>query len=424
MLLLAGALVLAGAAVALLAGLGLAGTRTGPGRTRPLGGMGGPAAVVAGLGLVAAVALAAGLLVTRGTGGDGAAGPAPPRPTAPSPRVASPGDGGTGGDPGGAVELGPVVRLIAEPAGDGAEWFPDAYPAADGLPAPTVLQVRVGGFPGFARAQARQCVIAGEVVCTAPVPVQFGEQGAAAFQFLVGDAFARGAGSCRAGAPPCKLVVEEVGGATTASLQTVFGDTLPPPGRIRVTPRTGLVDGQRVTVTVEGYPPGVRVQAMLCAPPDATGTRRCGPPGPTAPLQVRADGTGSTRLEIRSGPVGSLRVPCGWREVCGITVASDELFARAPVVEIRFAAPPGASYQTGRLAAGLAIAVLLLGAAVGLMLRTDWSPPDEAAAPEIDEAEYADLDALVAALPPEDAGDEAGQAGGGAARGGAAGPGR
>ncbi len=39
--------------------------------------------------------------------------------------------------------------------------------------------------------------------------------------------------------------------------------------------------------------------------------------------------------------------------------------------------------------------------------RTDWSAIGEAAAPEIDNAEYADLDAIVAALPPEEAVEEA-----------------
>ena len=36
------------------------------------------------------------------------------------------------------------------------------------------------------------------------------------------------------------------------------------------------------------------------------------------------------------------------------------------------------------------------------MRRTDWAPVGEVAAPEIDEAAYADLDAIIAALPPEE----------------------
>ena len=82
-------------------------------------------------------------------------------------------------------------------------------------------------------------------------------------------------------------------------------------------------------------------------------------------------------------------------------MASDA-HVRAPVVELGFATPPGAEYDDGRLAAGLGGAALLVLAGLWLVRRTDWSPIGEEAAPEIDEAEYADLDAIVAALPPEE----------------------
>jgi hypothetical protein len=70
-------------------------------------------------------------------------------------------------------------------------------------------------------------------------------------------------------------------------------------------------------------------------------------------------------------------------------------------VPISFAAPPGSEYDANRLAAGLGLALLLVAIAAGLIRRTDWSAVGEAAAPEIDDAEYADLDAIIAALPPE-----------------------
>jgi hypothetical protein len=78
------------------------------------------------------------------------------------------------------------------------------------------------------------------------------------------------------------------------------------------------------------------------------------------------------------------------------------VFARAPVVPITFAAPPGAAYDPTRLALGLALASILVAIAAWLILRSDWSAVGEAAAPEIDDAEYADLDAIIAALPPEE----------------------
>lgn len=60
------------------------------------------------------------------------------------------------------------------------------------------------------------------------------------------------------------------------------------------------------------------------------------------------------------------------------------------------------------LVPSVALLALALGLVSWLVRRTDWSPAGEAAAPEIDEAEYADLDAIVAALPAEDEPVEAG----------------
>ena len=142
------------------------------------------------------------------------------------------------------------------------------------------------------------------------------------------------------------------------------------------------------------------LRATVCAAPDAFG-RRCGRPGPSAPLVVGGDGTGRTDLRIEPGAVGRELASCERGDECGVSVASDAVFARAPVVPISFAAPPGAAYDPTRLVVGLALAALLLLVGCGLIWRTDWSAVGETAAPEIDDAEYADLDAIIAALPPE-----------------------
>ena len=54
-----------------------------------------------------------------------------------------------------------------------------------------------------------------------------------------------------------------------------------------------------------------------------------------------------------------------------------------------------------RLSFGLGIAFVLIGLCAWLIVRTDWSEVGEAKALQIDNAEYADLDAIIAALPPE-----------------------
>ena len=297
---------------------------------------------------------------------------------------------------------GPVVRPVIV----SDEVFHASHRVLGGLKPATVLRVEVGGFEPFAAAGARQCIMTDLEWCGNRIGVQFDRSGRAQFQYLVTDDFHSNValgGRCRAGSSRCLIVIETpFGRRTRAELDTVFSDVVDQPGRINVAPASGLKDGSVVQVSVVGYPPGAEVEATLCAPPAASGIQRCGAPGPTAPLVVGPDGRGTTNLEIRIGPLGTERAPCGPRATCGISVASDTVFARAPVVEISFAAPPGAEYHTWRVALGIVLATAFLAAAAWWILRTDWSPVGEAAAPEIDDAEYADLDAIVAAMPPED----------------------
>ena len=297
-----------------------------------------------------------------------------------------------------------IVRL--SPRANDEDTFPTRYRVIDDLEGGMVLRARVVGFDSFAEGIAAQCVRGARAIeCGNPFPVQFDEGGRALFQYQLRDDFhtrANESEACRAGGPRCFFVVRDVENGTTALIDTVFHGVVPAPGVIRVTPRSGLRDGQTVTVAVAKYPPGAQVTAMLCVAPDATGSQRCGSPGPSTPLTVGSDGTGSTEIVVKQGPVGSQRVPCDREANCGISVASAEVFARAPVVPISFAGPTGAAYERNRVLVGIGIALLLIGIATWLLRRTDWSPPGEAAAPEIDNAEYADLDAIIAALPPED----------------------
>ncbi len=241
-----------------------------------------------------------------------------------------------------------TVQLQPRPSDD---QFPTSYEAIGALEPGTVLRVRVFDFEPHAEAVATQCVHRrDEFECGNTFPVQFDADGEAFVQYQVRDDFHASAvagGRCRAGAARCILVVRDELHDTTAAIDTVFDDRPPAPGRIRVTPSTGLADGQTVTVSVGGYPAGARVHASLCAAPDATGSQRCGAPGPTAPLVVGPDGTGTTTLVVREGPVGSRRIPCGRDAVCGISVASADVFTRAPVAPISFASPGGAVYDRG-----------------------------------------------------------------------------
>jgi hypothetical protein len=263
----------------------------------------------------------------------------------------------------------------------------------------------VSGFSRFAAGRASQCVTTVDTVCANEIPVQFAEDGSAEFQYLVTDRFTpeAGQGRCRALAAPCSIVVEEIDGDDRAERHTVFTDPSPSQGIVSVEPRTGLDDGDTVSVEVTDLPPGTVLAATICAAPHATCGRHCDDPNTAAQIRVGPDGRGSTTMTVRSGAVGTDGTRCGGRHPrpCGISVWSPELWPRAPVVPLEFARPPGPRYDTTRLSAGLATAAALIAAAGWLVRRTDWSAIGEVAAPEIDDATYPDLDAIVAALPPE-----------------------
>ncbi len=357
--------------------------------------------------LLAVAVIGSALMIGLGRGDDGGdrarraqstTSTQPPRTPGTTPTTASSSRPAVPGAPR-SVALGPTVAIEA----DGADTFPASYDVADGLAPATVLRMRVTGFEPFARGVAQQCAPTLSRPCANRLRVQFDADGVAEFQYLVTDGVLDvrwNPGRCRAGAPPCTVVVRAREGGGQGEIQTVFGDRVRRAGHISVTPASGLsLDGEAVTVEVVDYPPGAQVTAMLCAAPDAIGAR-CGSPGPNAPLLVGADGSGRAKLAIEPGRVGPELAPCFRGDDCGISVASDEVFTRAPVVPISFAPPPGAAYDPTRLLLGLGVALVLLGIAAVLLLRTDWAPVGEAAAPEIDEAEYADLDAIIAALPP------------------------
>jgi hypothetical protein len=293
-----------------------------------------------------------------------------------------------------------TVSLSADTEDD---RFPTGFTVVDRLQPGAVLRIGVDGFRSHARGRVRQCVQASVLRCGNEFPVQFDEAGRAFFQYQVLPDFhpaAVSAGACRARGAPCTIVVESGDGRRRASIGMLFFDTRPEPGTVRVQPNSSLVDGDTVTVEVLGYPPGTELKAVLCAAPDVAGSERCGAPGPSAPVVLGPEGSGSATLTIRMGPVGSRHARCQYGEVCGVSVVSETNFSRPAVVPISFAPPPGASYDAGRVVTGLGAAGLLLGVAAWLIRRTDWSPVGEAAAPAIDSAEYADLDAIVAALPP------------------------
>jgi ABC-type Fe3+/spermidine/putrescine transport system ATPase subunit len=175
------------------------------------------------------------------------------------------------------------------------------------------------------------------------------------------------------------------------AVPTVFGAAALAPGRVTITPRTGLEDGQVVQVVVTALTPGARVQLAQCVPPGEPVAERCGAPGPVVPLIVGADGRASASFPVRAGSVGSGHHPCQRGRECALAVITADGAVRGPVVPITFSAGRGASYHGGQLAIGLLVAAALAAMACQLLRTTDWREPSEAATPELDAATFGDL---------------------------------
>lgn len=294
----------------------------------------------------------------------------------------------------------PIIAMLA----NDDEGFPTAYSFIDRLSPRGVVEMQVHGFDEFDSAVAEQCLTGASRSCANQIPVQFDADGTAQFQYLISNDFLLSvatSGGCRANTGRCTIVVRSIDGNVRSEIQTIFVDAAPPAGTIDVTPSKGLsLDGEMVTVSVRGFPPGAEVNAMLCAAPSAVGDR-CGSADAAASISVSPDGTGATQLFIAPGTVGTEGARCFRSDQCGVSVFSDSVFTRAVVTPISFEGPSGARYSTGRLMLWLGVAALFIVIAAVVLRRTDWSAVGEAAAPEIDDAGYADLDAIIASLPPD-----------------------
>jgi hypothetical protein len=302
----------------------------------------------------------------------------------PATTLAPPPSPGTQAPPDARVQRGTTVPVIAMHAADTDRFMP--YEPVSGLVPNAVVRVQIDGFDWHERGSVQQCVVelGRQTACGEPFPVQFDGDGRADFQFAVRGDIA--AGACRLGQPTCLLRVTGESGAPQASVQTVLVDELTP-GEVRIEPAGTLAHGQTVDVIVSGFPPGATATAVLCAPPEVYDARRCGRPEPAATFAIDATGAGRTGLTVAAGRLGSDAALCGPRRVCGIAVVVGGGFVAAPVTPVRFSLGPGVAYDGGRVLVGVLLAVVLIGAAVGIARRTDWTKPTEAATPDLDSSD-------------------------------------
>lgn len=332
--------------------------------------------------LVGAVVLAVVLLGVGGVrSGDDESPAAGPVTTVPDRTRAQP----TPAPPEARVQRGATnVPVIVMEAGD-ADRFPP-YQLVSGLTPDAVVRVHAYGFGWHEGGSVQQCVVelGRQTACGEPFPVQFDADGRAEFQFAVRGDIAPG--GCRVGRPTCVLRVTGASPDRHVSVQTVLIDVVTS-GVVRLEPAGPLADGQTVDVIVSGFPPGSTATAILCAPPEVYDARRCRPAEAGSAFVVDAAGAGRTTLKVAAGRLGSDAAVCGPRRVCGIAVVVGGGYITAPITPVRFALGPGPSYDAGRVLAGVVVAVGLLGAAVLIARRTDWTKPTEAATPDLDGAD-------------------------------------
>lgn len=291
---------------------------------------------------------------------------------------------GTQSPPVARVLGGRTAPVLVMQAADANRFLP--YQPVSGLVPDAVVRVQVDGFDWHERGSVRQCVVelGHQTACGEPFPVQFDGDGRADFQFAVrGDI---SAGGCRVGQPTCLLRVTGESGTRQASVQTVLVDALTK-GDVRIEPAGPVADGQTVDVIVSGFPPGAAATAVLCAPPETYDARRCGPPEPASTFAIDPAGAGRTRLTVSAGRLGSEAALCGPRRECGISVVVGGGFVAAPVAPVRFSLGPGVTYDGARVVLGVLAAVVLIGIALVIARRTDWTKPTEAATPDLDDSD-------------------------------------
>ncbi len=277
----------------------------------------------------------------------------------------------------------PRIPVVSLRAAEEETFSP--YAPVSGLAPGAVVRIQAEGFDRFERGRIEQCVteLGRQTTCADGFPVQFDERGRADVQVAVRDV---SPGGCRVGQPTCLLRLTGAQSGRRATVQTVLVDQWTS-GLVHVEPTRGVTDGQAVEVSVTGFPAGATAVAVLCAPPEIYDARRCTPADPRSTFTVDATGAGRTSLLATSGRLGADAVLCGPRRPCGVAVIAGSGFVGAAVTPVAFSEGPGVAYTAGRMVPGVGIALVLVGVALTIARRTEWTKPTEAATPEMDAAD-------------------------------------
>jgi hypothetical protein len=237
----------------------------------------------------------------------------------------------------------------------------------------SVIVLGLNGFAPDTTGTIAQCVYrdGGLTSCGNFFGVRFDATGTARAQYQV--SLAGLSSPCSSYIRPCTIVVDDHHGRRAVGA-TIFGRPLPAPGVITVSPAIGIRRGERVTVAVSGYPPGVDVFVARCTPSGTWVPLACTRLDSDQTMTVAADGSAHTVVDARGS-------------ASRLAVLSEDVWARATVVRLTFREPAGPSLATRQTVLALAVTVALLAIAAWLGLRTDWRAPSEAATAELDAAQ-------------------------------------
>jgi hypothetical protein len=283
------------------------------------------------------------------------------------------------------------VELVLDTAPTRPGAYSPAVPVLDGLGDVATRLVRV--LTGTA-VLLRQCALDGHdrpVACAPAVaadPPGWEEEVDALVELVA--SFRGGDGrtvDCRR--ERCALQVVDGGGGGAAPLagaELVFGRAAPA-GAIAVLDvhADGVGPGERVSVEVTGFAPGEALTLGWCAPPGPVDRDACGSPAPTVLVVAGQDGRARAALEVPAVATGPGAHRCGVRRPCVVAVIDVPRSATVAVAAVTFRGPPGPDVPASRVVAGLGLAAVLAGAALGLRSRRDR------AAAEVDPFEGVDL---------------------------------
>ena len=244
-----------------------------------------------------------------------------------------------------------------------------------------VLVVGVAGLEPGSRATVHQCPTGASAPssCRAGLAFHVGPHGSASVLVDLEEVLeVAGGDHIDCARDDCSVVVF---GTARLEAQTVFGEPAPPPVTLIADP-VAVPPGGTLTVTADQLPSGSEAAFAVCRP-DGTASVDCG--APTPGVSADRDGRASASLTVGAG-----RCPRGSTCAVAVVVDGGEPRAYAP---LRIIGRSGVAYDDPRLRAGLVVAALLLGIALVLLRRTDWTPVggDPFAGVEIPRDPFADV---------------------------------